>query len=125
METTNLHHSDPHAPGALPQADGGSEKLPGSVISSPSAAQGGVGKSTLCVNLALALQHSGRVGLVDADILGPASPACSAYNRSAAGANPGRQDDPGGAARSEVVSMGMLTGDDNPAVLRGPMVGKS
>jgi len=127
METTNLHHSDPHAPGALPQPTAGSEKLPGiRHIVAVGSGKGGVGKSTLCVNLALALQQlGGRVGLVDADILGPSIPGMLGIPTG----QPPAQTPEGRMIPAErhglkVVSMGMLTGDDNPAVLRGPMVGK-
>ena len=127
METTNLHHSDPHAPGALPQPTAGSEKLPGiHHIVAVGSGKGGVGKSTLCVNLALALQQLGaRVGLVDADILGPSIPGMLGIPTG----QPPAQTPEGRMIPAErhglkVVSMGMLTGDDNPAVLRGPMVGK-
>ncbi|MEZ7849094.1 MAG: P-loop NTPase [Polaromonas sp.] len=88
--------------------------------------KGGVGKSTVSVNLALALQQRGaRVGLVDADILGPSIPGMLGIPT---GEPPEMTADsrmiPAERYGLKVVSMGMLTGDDRPAVLRGPMVGK-
>ena len=73
MQTTDPAHSQQHAPGALPQPAVGAEKLPGiRHIIAVGSGKGGVGKSTVSVNLALALQQlGGRVGIVDADILGP------------------------------------------------------
>ena len=88
--------------------------------------KGGVGKSTVSVNLALALHTLGaRVGLVDADVLGPSIPVMLGIPT---GQAPELSAD-GRAIPMErygikTMSMGMLTTDDAPAVLRGPMVGK-
>ena len=114
-------------PGASPQPTAGREGLPGiRHIVAVGSGKGGVGKSTVSVNLALALQQRGmRVGLVDADILGPSIPGMLGIP---AGEPPQMTPDsrmiPAQRFGLKVVSMGMLTGDDQPAVLRGPMVGK-
>ncbi|MFT5721126.1 MAG: ATP-binding protein involved in chromosome partitioning [Motiliproteus sp.] len=109
------------------QSTVGAEKLPGiRHIIAVGSGKGGVGKSTVSVNLALSLQQLGaRVGLVDADILGPSIPVMLGIPT---GQPPEMTSDsmiiPAQRHGLKVVSMGMLTGDDNPAVLRGPMVGK-
>src|SRR5437879_10568874 len=72
-----MNHTATHqagAPSASPQS--GPEKLPGiRHIVAIGSGKGGVGKSTVSVNLALVLQRlGGRIGLVDADVLGPSIP---------------------------------------------------
>jgi len=127
MQTTNPNHHQQHAPDAPPQSEVNVEKLPGiRHIIAVGSGKGGVGKSTVSVNLALALQQLGaRVGLVDADILGPSIPGMLGIPT---GEPPATTSDgkmiPAQRHGLKVVSMGMLAGDDNPAVLRGPMVGK-
>jgi ATP-binding protein involved in chromosome partitioning len=127
MQTTDPHDDDQHAPGASSQAPAGSEKLPGiRHVIAVGSGKGGVGKSTVSVNLAFALQQiGGWIGLVDADILGPSIPGMLGLP---VGQPPTTTPDgkivPADCHNLKVMSMGMLTGDDNPAILRGPMVGK-
>src|SRR3984893_2238663 len=123
-----MNHTATHqagAPGASPQT--GPEKLPGiRHIVAISSGKGGVGKSTVSVNLALVLQRlGGRVGLVDADVLGPSIPGMlgiSTGRRPAA--TPDGKVIPAERHGVKTMSMGMFTDEDTPAVLRGPMVGK-
>ncbi|MEX1187292.1 MAG: P-loop NTPase [Gemmatimonadaceae bacterium] len=127
MQTTGPHNTDEHAPSALSEASGGPEKLPGiRHVIAVASGKGGVGKSTVSVNLALALQQvGGRVGLLDADILGPSIPVMLGLST---GQLPEMTADqkivPAERHGLKAISMGMLTGDDKPAILRGPMVGK-
>ena len=126
MQTTD-HNQQQHAPGAVSQSDVGPEKLPGiRHIIAVGSGKGGVGKSTVSVNLALALQQLGAsVGIVDADILGPSIPGMLGIPTGEPPAmTPENRMIPAERHGLKVVSMGMLTGDDKPAVLRGPMVGK-
>ncbi len=127
MQTTNQNHNQPQAPSASSASAVSADKLPGiRHIIAVGSGKGGVGKSTVSVNLALALQQLGaRVGIVDADILGPSIPCMLGIPT---GEPPERALDgkmiPVERHGLKAVSMGMLTGDDHPAVLRGPMVGK-
>ena len=87
-----------------------------------------MGKSTVSVNLALALQQVGRrIGLVDADVFGPSIPGMLGLPTGqplALEATPDKKVIPVDRHGLKAISMGMLRGDDNPAILRGPMVGK-
>lgn len=91
-----------------------------------SSAKGGVGKSTVAVNLAVALAKSGqRVGLLDADIHGPSAPIVLGLK--GARATTTRVQDRALIKPFEVfgvkaMSIGFLTKDDGPIVWRGPMV---
>jgi len=105
----------------------GPEKLPGiRHVIAVASGKGGVGKSTVSVNLALALQQAGsRVGLLDADILGPSIPGMLGLSTGQPPATTADQKIiPAKRYGLKAISMGMLTGDDKPAILRGPMVGK-
>ena len=92
------------------------------------AGKGGVGKSTVAVNLALALAAEGlRVGLLDADIYGPSVPMLLGV---ADGASRARMTDekhivPLEAHGISFVSFGFFLGEGSPAVWRGPMVAKA
>jgi ATP-binding protein involved in chromosome partitioning len=87
--------------------------------------KGGVGKSTVSVNLACALRHLGAaVGLLDCDIYGPSIPLMM-----------GTRDKPTVSAAEKLVppsshgvklmSMGFLIDDDAPVIWRGPMIMKT
>ena len=88
--------------------------------------KGGVGKSTVSTNLALALAAQGAaVGLVDTDLYGPSVPGMLGIKTGKGPSmSPAGKVIPAQAHGIKVISMGMLTDDDKPAVLRGPMVSK-
>ena len=91
-----------------------------------SSAKGGVGKSTMAANLAVALQRSGlRVGLLDADIHGPSLPMMFGTSGQQARAIPVGQRKiivPIEAHGVQTMSIAYLTPDDSPVVWRGPLV---
>lgn len=88
--------------------------------------KGGVGKSTVSTNLALALQHLGaQVGLLDADIYGPSQPGMLGSGRGRAESNEAGQILPLRRHDVPFISMGLLTGDDAPVVWRAPMAIKA
>ena len=91
-----------------------------------SSAKGGVGKSTMAANLAIALKNSGlRVGLLDADIHGPSLPMMFGTSGQQARAIPVGQRKiivPIEAHGIQTMSIAYLTPDDSPIVWRGPLV---
>ena len=85
--------------------------------------KGGVGKSTVAVNLAFACARAGaRVGILDVDVYGPSVPAMLGLrDHSLAGGQQGVLE-PVEAHGLKVMSMGFLTTSETPLVWRGPMV---
>jgi ATP-binding protein involved in chromosome partitioning len=85
--------------------------------------KGGVGKSTVAVNLALALSAQGaRVGLLDADIYGPSVPLLLGLQGERPLSRDGKSFDPLRAQGIEAISIGFLIDAEQPMVWRGPMV---
>ena len=88
-----------------------------------SSGKGGVGKSTVSVNLSVALSRSGKaVGLLDADIYGPNIPMMMGVKE-----QPEATDGkiiPLESHGVKLMSLGLIAGEDTPVIWRGPIVGK-
>lgn len=83
--------------------------------------KGGVGKSTVAVNIAVVLARSGaRVGLLDADIYGPNVPTMMGVSRLPAPQN--NRLIPAEAYGVKIMSIGFLVKPDQPLIWRGPML---
>ncbi|MBO6576433.1 MAG: Mrp/NBP35 family ATP-binding protein [Rhodothermales bacterium] len=106
------------------QVDGKKELLPGVRHTlAVASGKGGVGKSTVTVNLAVALARQGyRVGLVDTDIYGPSMPVMLGLETAKPRVNEQRRILPIETRGIKVLSMGFLVDPDKAVIWRGPMV---
>lgn len=83
--------------------------------------KGGVGKSTVAVNLAVALAQDGaRVGMLDADVYGPSAPIMTGLSETPRPVNGKLQ--PLESFGIKVISVGFMVPPDQPIIWRGPMV---
>jgi len=104
-----------------------SDRMPGvKAIIAVAAGKGGVGKSTVATNIAVALSKLGaKVGLLDADIYGPSIPIMLGLR----GARPSMTAEDKIAPMQRyglsVMSMGFMLKEDQAVVWRGPMLGKA
>jgi ATP-binding protein involved in chromosome partitioning len=123
-----------------PQQGGGRQKQPGSVpaptpdaalikgidhVIAVSSGKGGVGKSTVAANLAAAMAAAGqRVGLLDADVYGPNIPLMFGEKRKprVTGERGTEKIIPLEAHGVKLMSLGFLLEDEQPAIMRGPLV---
>jgi ATP-binding protein involved in chromosome partitioning len=124
-----------HGPAAKPAApslkigqhptpqQGGPQKVSGvDRIIAVASGKGGVGKSTVSSNLAVALARQGRkVGLLDADIYGPSQPRMMGVNRRPASPD-GKIIEPLQAHGVTMMSIGLMLKEDEAVIWRGPMI---
>ncbi len=103
-------------------ADGPRQTIPGvKNVIAVGAGKGGVGKTTVAVNLAIALAKcGGHVGIIDADIYGPNVPIMLGMKTQLV--TDGQKIVPAEKYGLQVISMGFLTQDDAPIIWRGPML---
>jgi ATP-binding protein involved in chromosome partitioning len=102
--------------------DGPRQPVPGvKNIVAVGAGKGGVGKTTVAVNLALALAKCGsKVGIIDGDIYGPNVPIMLGIKTQLI--TDGQKIVPAEKYGLQVISMAFLTADDAPIIWRGPML---
>ncbi|MEO2168173.1 MAG: Mrp/NBP35 family ATP-binding protein [bacterium] len=86
--------------------------------------KGGVGKSTVAVNLALALKEYGRVGLMDTDIYGPSAPILLGAEDAKAKVTQDKRIVPVETQGIRMVSMALFVERERPIIWRGPMLAK-
>ena len=109
-----------HSGHGMPQ---GPQALPGvGCVIAVGSGKGGVGKTTVAVNVAVSLAKLGhRVGLIDADIYGPNVPTMLGMTRQPS-ILPGNMIEPLTAHGVKFMSIGLIAPGDKPMVMRGPML---
>jgi ATP-binding protein involved in chromosome partitioning len=109
--------------GRHPTEGGGPTELPGiKRLIAIGSGKGGVGKSTVSSNLAVALAREGwRVGLLDADIYGPSQPRMMGVSKRPASPD-GKTIEPLVAHGVTMISIGLMMKEDEAVIWRGPML---
>ena len=107
---------------AVPGTDFNKQPVPGvKNVIAVGAGKGGVGKTTVSVNLAIALSQAGaRVAMIDGDIYGPNVPIMLGISTQLT--TDGKRIVPAEQYGIQLVSMAFLTTDDSPVIWRGPML---
>jgi ATP-binding protein involved in chromosome partitioning len=107
----------------MAQQGQGPQALPGiGAVIAVGSGKGGVGKTTLSVNLAIALAKMGkRVGLIDADIYGPNVPMMMGQTRQPSVTEDSMME-PLESYGVKFISVGLISPGDKPLVMRGPML---
>ena len=110
-------------PGTMPGQTPQRQPIPGvKYLVAVASGKGGVGKTTVAVNLALALSKMGnKVGLLDADVYGPNVPIMLGSVAEPL-ATPQQRIIPVQAQGLKMISMGLLNPGDKPVIWRGPML---
>jgi ATP-binding protein involved in chromosome partitioning len=104
----------------------GTVPMPAEHVVAVASGKGGVGKSTISVNVAVALAQAGaRVGLLDADIYGPNTPMMLGVSYRPVQDNASGKLLPARAHGIELFSMGFLVQNEQPIIWRGPMLDKA
>jgi len=121
-----VHQPVGGAPATGPNPFAGQSHVPGvRKIVAVASGKGGVGKSTVSVNLACALQHLGaRVGLLDCDIYGPSIPLMMGVRERPTISERELMVPPVGHG-VKLMSIGFLLDGDQPVIWRGPMIMKT
>ena len=119
----HAHDHRPPAPGSPAAQMQRRGAVPGvGAIVAVASGKGGVGKSTVAANLALALKANGlRVGVLDADIYGPSMPRMLGISGKPTSAD-GKTLSPMENYGLKCMSMGFLVSEDTAMIWRGPMV---
>jgi len=108
------------APGAQPAEPGGAANV--KTIIAVASGKGGVGKSTVAANLAVAMAKLGlRTGLLDADIYGPSQPKLLGLSGRPDSDREARRITPMQAHGLKALSIGSMVDEEQPMVWRGPM----
>ena len=122
----HAHHGKPLKPGSIPAPTPDGALIDGiQHVVAISSGKGGVGKSTVAANVAAALAASGqRVGLLDADIYGPDIPLMFGEKRKprVSGEKGAEKIIPLESHGVKLMSIGFLLDEEQPAIMRGPLV---
>ena len=123
---TETRPASPAAPPGSPDPWANQQRVPGvQRVVAIASGKGGVGKSTVAVNLACALRHQGAsVGLLDCDIYGPSIPFMMGLNQRPTISDQNKLVPPANYG-VKLMSIGFLLDGDQPVIWRGPMIAKT